>query len=91
VRCFAKWSQWDVLRGGVKVSGAGQRRCREGLLHQGSLRVAEDLGEAFWLEFARELASEVEVLGELPGAVKDRAEVLAVSRYGSELWLKERR
>ncbi len=35
--CFAKPVRFDVMTAGHKVSGAAQRRTREGLLHQGSI------------------------------------------------------
>ena len=36
--CFEKPVQWDLLSGeGGKLAGAGQRRGREGILHQGSV------------------------------------------------------
>lgn len=38
VACFKKAVRWDLLgMGGVKLAGAGQRRSRAGLLHQGSV------------------------------------------------------
>lgn len=50
--CFENPVQWDILDGGQKVAGAGQRRSREGILHQGSV-----LGEIGGLE--RFLAEDV--------------------------------
>ncbi len=42
--CFEKPVQWDLLLPeGVKLAGAGQRRGREGILHQGSVATSIDL------------------------------------------------
>ncbi len=38
--CMAKPTKYDVMIGGRKIGGAAQRRCKQGLLHQGSVAVA---------------------------------------------------
>jgi len=39
--CFIAPSPHDIMRAGVKIGGAAQRRTRHGLLHQGSVQIAE--------------------------------------------------
>ncbi|MDG1671128.1 MAG: hypothetical protein P8M08_09045 [Akkermansiaceae bacterium] len=39
VACFDKPVEWDLLCQGEKIAGAGQRRTRHGILHQGSVAV----------------------------------------------------
>ncbi|MDA7881769.1 hypothetical protein N9A94_05640 [Akkermansiaceae bacterium] len=39
VACFQKPVAWDLLSRGEKIAGAGQRRTRMGMLHQGSVAV----------------------------------------------------
>ena len=39
VACFEKPVEWDLLCQGEKIAGAGQRRTRQGILHQGSVAV----------------------------------------------------
>lgn len=39
VACFDKPVEWDLLCQGEKIAGAGQRRTRQGILHQGSVAV----------------------------------------------------
>jgi len=87
--CFVAPALHDVIRGPVKVAGAGQRRGRLGFLHQGSVqqvRIAQD----FWPQWAAQLAREVRVVHELPPAVKARAEELAAKRFSLPQWLTDR-
>ena len=39
VVCFEKPVEWDLVCQGKKIAGAGQRRTRQGILHQGSVAV----------------------------------------------------
>jgi lipoate-protein ligase A len=42
VACFEKPVAWDLLGAdGEKIAGAGQRRSRKGILHQGSVQASE--------------------------------------------------
>lgn len=87
--CFVAPALHDVIRGPVKVAGAGQRRGRLGFLHQGSVqqvRIAQD----FWPQWAAQLAREVRVVRELPAAVQERAEELAARRFSLPQWLTDR-
>ena len=47
VACFEKPVTWDLLSGGKKIAGAGQRRTRQGMLHQGSVTVEMPALEEF--------------------------------------------
>lgn len=87
--CFVAPALHDVIRGSVKVAGAGQRRGRLGFLHQGSVqqvRIADD----FWPQWAAQLAREVLVIRELPAAVEARAAELAEKRFSLPQWLTDR-
>ncbi len=87
--CFEAPALHDVIRGAVKVAGAGQRRGRLGLLHQGSVQqVAVDA--AFWRGWARRLGRVVRAVAEPPPEVARRAEELAERRYGFAGWLESR-
>lgn len=56
--CFENPVTDDLLSKGCKVAGAGQRRTRQGLLHQGSLQLGSDRFTQA-LQFAHRLAVEV--------------------------------
>ena len=60
--CFEKPVAWDILdKEGRKVAGAGQRRTRSGLLHQGSVMCGQGVDEdAVMRSLARRLALKVE-------------------------------
>jgi lipoyl(octanoyl) transferase len=73
----------------VKVAGAGQRRGKLGLLHQGSVQRLV-VGPGFWREWAGELAREVREEEALPAAVRVRAEELEAKRYSLPEWLESR-
>ena len=74
--CFEKPVRWDVVGENGKLAGAGQRRGKWGVLHQGSV-----LGNLICL--AEELAEELE---EFQWQPKD----LKVEKYESESWLSLR-
>lgn len=87
--CFVAPAVHDVIRGPVKVAGAGQRRGRLGLLHQGSVqqvRVKPD----FWQEWAAHLAGNVLTAESLPAEVLARADELEAARYSLPEWVAER-
>jgi lipoate-protein ligase A len=87
--CFEAPALHDVIRGAVKVAGAGQRRGRLGLLHQGSVQRLV-LKPGFWAGWAGRLAREVRVVEALPEAVRVRAEALEAKRYSLPEWLESR-
>ena len=86
--CFEAPAVHDVVRGTVKISGAGQRRSRIGFLHQGSVQQVK-LTDDFWRGFASQIASNVEDL-DLTEAVMARAALLAADRYSAPSWLTDR-
>ena len=85
--CFENPTRHDVLIGGKKVAGAAQRRCRHGLLHQGSIQV-EALGAAFLKALVAELANSAGAY-ELDDSMHDAASELAANKYGSEHWAQK--
>jgi lipoate-protein ligase A len=58
--CFAAPVEHDVMARGAKIAGGAQRRCRFGLLHQGSVQVGEPLPRGFGAVLAQSLAISVE-------------------------------
>ena len=89
VACFENPVAYDITdAAGNKVAGAGQRRSKYGLLHQGSV-VAEVEASNLYDQLISSLASEHDDY-----ALKDdfllRASGLAVKRYASEPWLRKR-
>ena len=71
----------DVLRHGRKLAGAGQRRTRQGLLHQGVIFLAEqDLVPHFPERLARELA------GNVTRFTPDPDQEVPLARYENTLW-----
>lgn len=87
--CFVAPALHDVVRGKVKVAGAGQRRGKLGLLHQGSVQQVI-IPPTFWGEWAAGLAHHVTLVSEAPPEVAERARVLAEKRYALPQWLGER-
>ncbi|MBK8040299.1 MAG: lipoate--protein ligase family protein [Verrucomicrobiaceae bacterium] len=87
--CFVAPALHDVVRGKVKIAGAGQRRGKLGLLHQGSVQNVV-LEEDFWPRWAAQLASTVLIEPEMPAKMRDRAEELKTKRYDVPSWLQER-
>jgi lipoate-protein ligase A len=84
--CFDRPVAYDLTNArGEKIAGAGQRRTRNGLLHQGSLVTKVDpylLGSTLAGHLASEVRewSPVDGFGELMSG-------LAARRYSSEQWL----
>jgi lipoate-protein ligase A len=87
--CLVAPALHDVIRGPVKVAGAGQRRGRLGFLHQGSVQQVR-IAEEFWPQWAAQLAREVVVVRELPEKVRERAVELAEKRFSLPQWLTDR-
>ena len=86
--CFAAPAPADLLLAGRKICGAGQRRCRHGLLHQGSI-CGVPLPDDFPMLLASRLAKNVRTYaaGRLPFHA---AGELVRLRYGTESWLRRR-
>jgi lipoyl(octanoyl) transferase len=88
--CFQKPVRFDIVATGQKLSGAAQRRSREGMLHQGSILLPDparnsDLRRAFAEAFAVRLDLRI-VAGELTPAEAVRAHDLECDRYATEAW-----
>lgn len=88
--CFENPVRYDLVNPqGQKIAGAGQRRSRSGLLHQGSI-----LGlatQADWkVPFARALTQTIERITTPPDAWLCEAEKLMVNRYANDAWNKKR-
>lgn len=92
-RCFAHPVAYDLTDlEGRKVAGAGQRRSRGGLLHQGSV-VPGGGRDGFWASLAETLPAKLarSCADYSPGrGLLGKVRGLAESRYGSEAWLKKR-
>lgn len=87
--CFVAPALHDVIRDKVKVAGAGQRRGKLGLLHQGSVQQV-NLPDEFWPRWAAQLARDVLVTQEMNTAMIERASELTRKRYSLSSWLNER-
>jgi lipoate-protein ligase A len=92
--CFAKPVKFDLISDAGKLSGAAQRRTREGLLHQGSIllpdpRRNDDLRASFAQAFAGRLDL-VAKPGELTPAETARAAGLERARYATDAWNRAR-
>jgi lipoate-protein ligase A len=87
--CFTAPALHDVVRGQTKIAGAGQRRGRLGILHQGSVQQVR-LDAFFWRSWAARLSSAVSLVPSLPPAVSARAEELAEKRFRLPQWLSDR-
>jgi lipoyl(octanoyl) transferase len=87
--CFVAPALHDVIRGRVKVAGAGQRRGKLGLLHQGSVQQVQ-IQPDFWPQWAAQLAKEVLIITTAPEPVLMRAQELESKRFSLPQWLAER-
>jgi lipoate-protein ligase A len=86
--CFESPVEFDVLGSvGEKLAGAAQRRCKAGLLHQGSVSVRGDflLRGKLFAEQISESWSEMEIFPD-----ERQIKKLVVARYGSDEWLRRR-
>jgi lipoate-protein ligase A len=82
--CFDNPVRSDLLRNGKKIAGAGQRRSRAGLLHQGSVQIPESehpSGETL----AKKMAGVVEAFSLTPDILQ-ASEALAANKYASPDW-----
>jgi lipoate-protein ligase A len=86
--CFDNPVQFDILRDGQKIAGAGQRRSKLGLLHQGSLQLPPLLHPEAQV-FAKALAQSVSPL-ETSSETLRLAEQVAQERYNNPAWLLSR-
>jgi lipoate-protein ligase A len=92
--CFAKPVRFDIVADERKLSGAAQRRTREGLLHQGSILLPDparnaDLRGAFAAAFAARLELAMSP-GDLTAEETARAIDLERDRYATNAWNRSR-
>ena len=87
--CFEKPVEWDLIdQYGNKIAGAGQRRTRKGLLHQGSILLGEPTDDAaILMGLASELSLSVKVLELNPSGEGFTA---LVSQFSEPAWLSRR-
>ena len=87
--CFERPVAWDLIDGrGGKVAGAGQRRSRKGLLHQGSVMLGEGVdGDALFGSLAGRFAKEVKNIRREPSE-EDVAAL--VDQFSSPSWTERR-
>jgi lipoate-protein ligase A len=91
--CFQKAVKFDITDlAGRKLSGAAQRRTREGMLHQGSVLLPDPSrnGEFYGL-LAQSMAGKLGIKWEssvLTGAESKRAATLETERYATDAWNK---
>lgn len=88
--CFQKPVRFDIVAAEAKLSGAAQRRTREGLLHQGSILLPDpaknaELRKRFALGFARRLEISLKP-SELTKKETARSDELKRERYATEAW-----
>jgi lipoyl(octanoyl) transferase len=89
--CFENPVSHDVLgRGSVKLAGAGQRRSRQGLLHQGSVagRCVGEASQCRAMALADKLAETWECFDRAPNYADLASRIAA--RYGRPEWLGRR-
>ena len=88
--CFVRPARHDVMVGPRKVAGAGQRRTRHGILHQGSLR-----DEAAFVEIVLDMAARLaDRLVPFPSsAIPDESTIQALARrrYAHPAWTSSRK
>ena len=92
--CFAKPVRFDIVSDAGKLSGAAQRRTREGMLHQGSVLLPDpvrnpDLRRSFAQAFATRLDLAT-TSSALTAAEEARAADLERDRYSTEAWNRMR-
>jgi len=92
--CFQKAVRFDIVAGASKLSGAAQRRTREGLLHQGSILLPDparnaDLRALFAKAFAARLELAL-IASDLTSAEASRTTDLERDRYATDAWNRSR-
>lgn len=92
MKCFVSPSKFDIVaEAGSKYAGAAQRRTRNGILHQGSIRLSAAGGD--WERLNAALLDALQgFFGvtframPIPPEWIERAETLARSKYETEEW-----
>ena len=87
--CFANPVAFDLVgKSGEKIAGAGQRRTKYGLLHQGS--VIADVSARNLLEGLQGHLADEAMPYDPDNALLEQSRQLAVDRYGTEVWLNKK-
>lgn len=87
--CFDNPVIYDLMdQNGHKIAGAGQRRTKHGLLHQGSV-VTNLQADVFGQEFAKQLAANIEEW-QHDHSHGQRVSEIEAGRYANENWLMKR-
>ena len=88
--CFAKPVRFDIVAGTSKLSGAAQRRTREGLLHQGSILLPDPArNTALRAGLPQAFSAQMELgikPGDLTPSESARAADLERDRYSCDAW-----
>jgi lipoate-protein ligase A len=92
--CFQKAVRYDIVAGAKKLSGAAQRRTREGMLHQGSILLPDpalnsEVRSAFADFFPGHLELDF-IPSDLTSAEAARAADLERDRYATDAWNRSR-
>ncbi len=93
--CFVSPVREDLIhtKSEKKIAGAGQRRTREGVIHQGSIDLQghEIDRELFGQQFAANLASDALKLTdvEFPSDFDDQWQALRAGRYATSAWNRD--
>lgn len=90
--CFSNPVAYDLTNmSGGKVAGAGQRRTRYGLLHQGSVIITAADRDQFAPALARVLSNRASTcVWAPPLAMLKEARELASERYATDAWLSKK-
>ncbi len=89
--CFEKPVSHDLINSqGMKIAGAGQRRGKHGIMHQGSLAISAN-GENFAIRamnLAKELSTKHSNIQ--PAVNQESVDAKVAARYGTEAWTNKR-
>ena len=85
--CYRKPVTWDVMAGGVKIAGAGQKLGKWGFLHQGNVRGVALPGD-FVALLAGKLSDAAEAF-EISAEIREKAEKLADEKYRNADWTEK--
>jgi lipoate-protein ligase A len=91
MQCFSSPTRYDVVADGIKFAGAAQRRTKNGILHQGSIKLAAADGNKNKLAdfFLKNIKSEFSIQFEEFHADNDfmnEAETLSLNKYATPAW-----
>lgn len=87
--CFTNPVAYDIITPtGKKLAGAGQKRSRHGILHQGSVIGITDISQ--WQQSFTEALTESTIPWTPEVSFFDAADELANSRYRTQAWIEKR-